>query len=104
MCIIKNANRMYGLTGGFQPVQGSMFGNYGIGSLRDMVVESFAGTHDYLGGQIWGHYNKEGNTSRNRTTARKIGAETTTYIAIPVSAPFAVADLLDNDLLLKIFK
>ena len=27
-----------------------------------------------------------------------------TYAAIPVAAPFALSDLLDNDLLLKIFK
>ncbi|WP_155275351.1 hypothetical protein [Gallibacterium anatis] len=45
---------MYGLTGGFQAIDGKMLGKYQVGSWQDIIVESFAGTHDMLGGKIWG--------------------------------------------------
>ena len=67
-------------------------------------MESFAGTHDYLGGQIWGWYGKDGNTSRGRNAFENIASSTTTVVAIPVSAPFAVSDLISPDVLQIILK
>ena len=99
-----------GPTGGFQPSQGGWYlpGGitipYGKGSTSDKLVESFAGTHDYLGGQIWGWYGKDGNTSRGRNAFENIASSTTTVVAIPVSAPFAVSDLISPDVLQIILK
>lgn len=77
---------------------------YEKGSVSDLVVESFAGTHDRWGGQIWGWYDKQGNTLQNKNTAQSIGATATTVIAIPVSAPFAVSDLISSDFMEVLFK
>ena len=52
------ASDFYGPTGGHQPEKGGWYLPFGItipykkGSLSDMAVESFAGTHDLLGGQM----------------------------------------------------
>ena len=69
----KKAGGLYGETGGFQPVQGEWNLHftripYSIGSISDMAVESFAGTHDLLGGQAWGWYDKQGNTAEKNKT------------------------------------
>ena len=95
MLLIRNKNKkaggLYGETGGFQPVQGEWNLHfkripYSIGSISDMAVESFAGTHDLLGGQAWGWYDKQGNTAeKNKLTG--VASGVTTVIAIPVSAP-----------------
>ena len=90
------ASSLYGGTGGLQGVQGELFGmKYHSGSFVDRVIESFAGAHDLMGGQIWGFYSDNGNTSRNRSMSENVGSQITTTIAIPVSAPFALSDLLD---------
>ena len=105
----KKAGGLYGETGGFQPVQGEWNLHftripYSIGSISDMAVESFAGTHDMLGGQAWGWYDKQGNTAeKNKLTG--VASGVTTVIAIPVSAPFALSDVMSSDmfeLLMKI--
>ena len=105
----KKAGGLYGETGGFQSVQGEWNLHftripYRIGSISDMAVESFAGTHDLLGGQVWGWYDKQGNTAeKNKLTG--IASGVTTVIAIPVSAPFALSDVMSSDmfeLLMKI--
>ena len=105
----KKAGGLYGETGGFQPVQGEWNLHfkripYSIGSISDMAVESFAGTHDLLGGQVWGWYDKQGNTAeKNKLTG--VASGVTTVIAIPVSAPFALSDVMSSDmfeLLMKI--
>ena len=105
----KKAGGLYGETGGFQPVQGEWNLHftripYSIGSISDMAVESFAGTHDLLGGQIWGWYDKQGNTAeKNKLTG--VASGVTTVIAIPISAPFALSDVMSSDmfeLLMKI--
>ncbi|EIJ31784.1 filamentous hemagglutinin family N-terminal domain protein [Haemophilus parainfluenzae HK2019] len=105
----KKAGGLYGETGGFQPVQGEWNLHfkripYSIGSISDMAVESFAGTHDLLGGQAWGWYDKQGNTAeKNKLTG--VASGVTTVIAIPVSAPFALSDVMSSDmfeLLMKI--
>ena len=105
----EKASGLYGETGGFQPVQGEWNLHftripYSIGSISDMAVESFAGTHDPLGGQIWGWYDKQGNTAeKNKLTG--VASGVTTVIAIPISAPFALSDVMSSDmfeLLMKI--
>ena len=99
---------LFGPTGGFQPIEGGWYlGDkvipYKSGSLSDMVVESFAGTHDYIGGEIWGWYGKDGNTSTNRTKFQDTASTVTTVTAIPVAAPFALADLLDSNVVQLLF-
>ena len=92
----EKAGGLYGETGGFQPVQGEWNLHftripYSISSISDMAVESFAGTHDLLGGQAWGWYDKQGNTAeKNKLTG--VASGVTTVIAIPVSAPFALSE------------
>lgn len=96
---------LFGPTGGFQPIEGGWYLPGGLtipykpGSISDTLVESFAGTHDFLGGQIWGWYGKDGNTSTNRTGFENKASGVTTGVAIPVSAPFALADLISPDVL-----
>lgn len=101
---------MYGATGGFQPIQGQMLGQYQPGSWKDLLVEAFAGTHDIQGGQMWGLYDEVGNTTRGRRTSdnphsnssnRNDGriSSVTAVAAIPTAAPFAIADLISPDFL-----
>ncbi|WP_338559358.1 hypothetical protein [Acinetobacter sp. KS-LM10] len=96
---------LFGPTGGFQPIVGGWYLPGGLtipykpGSISDTLVESFAGTHDFLRGQIWGWYGKDGNTSTNRTGFENKASGVTTGVAIPVSAPFALADLISPDVL-----
>ncbi|HDL1114138.1 TPA: filamentous hemagglutinin, partial [Mannheimia haemolytica] len=105
----KPASSLYGETGGFQSVEGEWNLHfkrypYAIGSLSDYTVESFAGPHDMLGGQLWGWYDDKGNTLQNKNTAQKIGSTVTTVVAIPVAAPFAVSDLISPDVMEILFK
>ena len=69
-----------------------------MGSFSDRLVETFAGTHDLIGGQIWGFYNSQGNTIQ-KTETEKLRAEITTAVAISLAVPFAMADLISSDLL-----
>lgn len=69
-----------------------------MGSFSDRLVESFAGTHDLIGGQIWGFYNSQGNTIQ-KTETEQLRAEITTAVAISLAVPFAMADLMPSDLL-----
>ncbi|TDF36052.1 hypothetical protein [Histophilus somni] len=48
------------------------------------------------GSQIWGWYDKLGNTAP-KTPMQDTSSKATTIIAIPISAPFAVADLMSAD-------
>lgn len=69
-----------------------------MGSFSDRLVESFAGTHDLIGGQIWGFYNSQGNTIQ-KTETEQLRAEITTAVAISLAVPFTMADLMSSDLL-----
>ncbi|WP_406812666.1 hemagglutinin repeat-containing protein [Histophilus somni] len=103
------AKDLYGPTGGFQSVEGGWYANgkviipYKLGDISDHFIESFAGTHDMLGGQIWGWYDKQGNTSQKNSTQQFL-ADRTTEIAIPIAAPFAVSDLISPDIMELLFK
>ncbi len=71
---------------------------YAIGGFWwDKVIEGFAGSHDYIGGQLPRFYDKEGNTSRNRSGVKKIAAETWTVTAIPLALPFALPDIVGSE-------
>ena len=99
---------LYGFTGGLQGDTG-LFGKltYAPGTLRgdffDTLVEGFAGTHDYIGGQVPGFYDETGNTSRDRSALAKMAAEGWTYAAIPQAAPFALSEIASPELLEFIF-
>ncbi|WP_437431665.1 two-partner secretion domain-containing protein [Yokenella regensburgei] len=99
---------LYGYTGGLQGVEG-LFGDtpYAPGTLKgdffDTTVESFAGSHDFIGGQLPGFYDETGNTSRNRSDFTKVAAEVWTYAALPQAAPFALSEVVSPELLEFIF-
>lgn len=105
----QKAKDLYGPTGGFQSVEGGWYSDgkvitpYKPGNISDHLVESFAGTHDMLGGQIWGWYDKQGNTSQ-KNNIQQFLSDRTTEIAIPISAPFAVSDLISSDMMEVLFK
>ena len=105
----QKAKDLYGPTGGFQSVEGGWYSDgkvitpYKPGNISDHLVESFAGTHDMLGGQMWGWYDKQGNTSQ-KNNIQQFLSDRTTEIAIPISAPFAVSDLISSDMMEVLFK
>ncbi len=86
---------MYGPTGGIQGYTGTFFGvPYEPGSWQDRLIESFAGTHDYLGGKLSGLYDNEGNIKRGMATAERDAFDRRSIGALLPSAPFALADFL----------
>jgi len=103
------AKEMYGVTGGSQAIKGyvefPLLGKipYKPGSFFDLLVESFAGTHDFIGGQIPGFYDAEGNTSRGRSEMEKRIINTWAVTAILPSAPFALSDLIPPELMQILF-
>jgi filamentous hemagglutinin len=102
------AKSLYGPTGGFQGTGGLMGpitykpGDF-FGDMLDSLVESYAGTHDYLGGQVPGFYDSLGNTGRDRQPLTNVAANTWTVLAIPVATPFAMSELVSPELLDFIF-
>ncbi|MRS92117.1 filamentous hemagglutinin N-terminal domain-containing protein [Enterobacteriaceae bacterium RIT714] len=103
------AASLFGPTGGFQGTGGLLepFGEYKAGTfwgdIGDTIVESYAGTHDYIGGQLPGFYDSEGNTSRGRNTLTEKAANTWTIVAIPLATPFAMTEMVSPELLDFIF-
>lgn len=98
---------LYGFTGGPAAIRASLANlrmrqarSEGISS--DTLVEGFAGTHDYIGGQA-GFYDETGNTSRDRSALAKMAAEGWTHAAIPQAAPFALSEIASPELLEFIF-
>lgn len=84
-----------GLTGGIQGLPGTLAGKpYAPGSLNDKVIEAFSGTHDMIGGKLGGLYDEQGNARRGRSDSEKMFHEAWTVAAIPVSAPFAMAEVV----------
>ena len=85
-----------GTTGGVQGWKGTLFGKpYAVGSWQDKLIESFAGTHDYVGGNLSGLYDEQGNASRGRSDElRKLQNIWSASGAIVVSTPFAMAEFL----------
>nr|WP_242452231.1 hemagglutinin repeat-containing protein [Morganella morganii] len=96
--------QLSGATGGNQGRGGTMAGRpYEPGGFWDNVVEGFAGTHDFIGGQLPGFYDSEGNASRGRGPVTDVAADVWAGAAIPLAAPFAVSEIVSPELLEFIF-
>ncbi|WP_195742054.1 hypothetical protein [Methylobacillus flagellatus] len=68
---------------------------YKAGSWQDQLIESFGGSHDFIGGQITGLYDEQGNATRGRSNALIKAHNTWSATgAIALSAPFAMSELL----------
>ena len=95
--------KFYGATGGHQPEEGGWYTPFGVvkyspGSISDKyLVEPFAGSHDFTGGQVWGWYDDLGNTSQ-KTPWQQTMSQVTTIGALGVSAPFALSDAFSSDM------
>ncbi|USX11997.1 hemagglutinin repeat-containing protein [Oxalobacteraceae bacterium OTU3CAMAD1] len=84
-----------GPTGGVQGMVGTLFGKaYAPGSWQDQLIETFSGSHDYIGGKASGLYDEEGNISRGMSPTVRTTYDTWAAVAIPVASPFAAAELL----------
>lgn len=81
-----------GLTGGIQGIEGTLNGTpYSKGDWEDRLIEFFAGPHDYIGGQMSGLYDEQGNAVRGRSPLLQKVHNTWSVFAIPTAAPFAMA-------------
>jgi filamentous hemagglutinin len=85
--------KMAGPTGGVQGAGGTLFGRaYDAGSWQDKLIESFAGTHDMIGGKLSGLYDEQGNIKRGMSDAEvAVYNKLVTTTAILPSMPFAAA-------------
>lgn len=87
--------KVAGLTGGIQGEQGTMFGvPYSPGGVVDHWVESFAGPHDFIGGEIVGLYDTQGNIQRGMSSTKRTAYDVWTVAALVPAAPFATASAL----------
>ena len=96
------SGKLFGATGGFQAIKGTMFGlEYKPGSFLDKVTETYSGQHDLVGGQLF-FYDKYGNGRRDLTPQQEqyidyfsIGAVgTVTPTTVPHTLPIEVMNLL----------
>ena len=87
------SEKMSGPTGGVQGYKGTLFGTpYEAGSWQDKLVESFAGSHDMIGGKLSGLYDKQGNAERDRSPVTNAAQEAWSASGAIVGAlPFAAA-------------
>ena len=93
------SSSMHGPTGGIQGYLGEFFGTfYSKNSWKDLLIEAYAGSHDFIGGQLPQFYDEKGNTRRGKTTFEHYAAEFATGIAIPLATPFAAAELFSSEL------
>jgi filamentous hemagglutinin len=91
----KEGKKMHGETGGVQGGTATFLGyTYPAGGIVDQVFQAFGGTHDYIGGQLPGLYDENGDTRQGMTQAERTVHNTWSAIAIAPSAPFAMAELL----------
>jgi len=87
--------KLSGTFGAIQGIKGSIFGMpYTAGSWQDYLVEAFGGSHDFIGGQISGLYDEQGNAKRGMTEAEAKSYGAWSAVALVPSAPFAAATLL----------
>ena len=86
---------MVGPTGGIQGAKGTLFGvPYEAGSWQDKLIEAFSGTHDMIGGKVSGLYDEQGNATRGRSTVQVFMNDRWAEVAIPLAAPFAMAEAM----------
>jgi len=82
-----------GLTGGIQGMEGTLFGRpYKPGGWEDKGIEAFAGSHDSIGGKLSGLYDELGNIKRGMSPGEKFLYDRWSEIAIPIAAPFGMAE------------
>lgn len=94
----KEGKKMRGITGGIQSGTATFAGyTYPAGGIVDQVFQAFGGTHDFIGGQLPGLYDENGDTRQDRSGSEKIIHEAWSAIAIAPSAPFAMAAILPPD-------
>ncbi len=87
-----DGKKMEGSTGGVQGYKGTLFGTpYEAGSWQDKLIESFAGTHDMIGGKLSGLYDNQGNIKQGMSEAEINAYKVVSGVAILPSAPFAAA-------------
>ena len=96
---------MAGLTGGVQGAEGSLLkgtfmgSTYIAGSWQDKLIETFAGTHDFIGGKLTGLYDDQGNIRRGMSAAEQtFYNKVVTTSAIVPSVPFAAAQGLPPEI------
>ena len=90
--------KMAGAFGDIQGIKGSIFGiSYKSGSWQDHLVEAFGGSHDFIGGQISGLYDEQGNAKRGMTEVEAKSYGAWSAVALAPSAPFAAATLLPSE-------
>jgi filamentous hemagglutinin len=84
--------KMAGPTGGVQGYKGTLFDTpYAAGSWQDKLIESFAGTHDMIGGKLSGLYDSQGNIKQGMSEAEINAYKVVSGVAIVPSIPFAAA-------------
>jgi filamentous hemagglutinin len=87
--------KLEGLTGGIQGAKGTLFGvPYMAGSWQDQLIESFAGTHDVIGGKLSGLYDTNGNIGTGLSGEKRFLYDRWADVAVIPSAPFALAERL----------
>ena len=96
------SGKLFGATGGFQAIKGTMFGlEYKPGSFLDKLTETYAGQHDLVGGQLF-FYDREGNGRRNLTEKQQFWIDRYSEAAVvgtipttlPKTLPIEVMNLL----------
>ncbi|ULX52735.1 hemagglutinin [Cupriavidus taiwanensis] len=93
--LAKALNMEGGITGGFQGLEGTLWGeSYQSGTFTDKVLESFAGPHDFLGSLT--AYDRLGNLNEGMTSFQRMMFEIQTDIDILIAAPFAAVTLLNQ--------
>ena len=90
--------KLPGATGGVQGEKGTLFGvPYAAGSWQDKLIESFAGSHDFIGGKVSGLYDEQGSAARGRSELTTTLQNRWSEIAVLTSAPFAAAEGLSPE-------
>ena len=96
------SGKLFGATGGFQAIKGTMFGlEYKPGSFLDKVTETYSGQHDLVGGQLF-FYDKEGNGKRDLTERQQFWIDRYSEAAVvgttPMIAPASTLVLFNKNI------
>ena len=95
-----DGKKLSGATGGIQGMPGTLFGiRYDAGSWKDILIEAYSGSHDFIGGYMSGLYDEQGNARRDRSDFERNFHDSWTLVAIPLATPFAMSELFDSQTL-----
>ena len=67
-----------------------------LSSTADHVVEAFAGSHDYTGGDKPGLYDSQGNKRQDLTHIEDRMYNVWSEVAVPLNTPLAMAKVLPS--------